>query len=286
MQHPRLGMCSPPDSIPILQMLARLTEARLIVEVGVFTGYATLGMALALPSDGTLIACDVSREYTSIGVFYCSRSGPPAIRSADMSRALCRRSYRFVHVVPAGQPHWEAAGVADNIDLRIAPATQTLNAMLEVVDQCNEHAHADTSGHSSCIWIVCNSQMHRLRPCSRHAAAQWFPLTVQAGKQGTVDLAFIDADKPSYGQYYELLLQLLRPGGVIAVHAWRCLHLWHRDSAAHPGPSLMEWCATVLMLCRWTTFCGAARLLTTTYRMKTPKPSANSMLRSSKTTGA
>jgi predicted O-methyltransferase YrrM len=76
MQHPRVGMCSPPDSIPILQMLAKLTEARLIVEVGVFTGYATLGMALALPSDGRLIACNVSREFTSIGVPCCSRSGP------------------------------------------------------------------------------------------------------------------------------------------------------------------------------------------------------------------
>jgi predicted O-methyltransferase YrrM len=81
MQHPRLGMCSPPDSIPILQMLARLTDAKLIVEVGVFTGYATLGMALALPPDGQLIACDVSRDYTSVG-------------EAVLGRCVC------IHVVP------------------------------------------------------------------------------------------------------------------------------------------------------------------------------------------
>ena len=84
MQHPRLGMCSPPDSIPILQMLARLTDARLVIEVGVFTGYATLGMALALPPGGRLIACDVSREYTSIGV-HLSASLP----QSDMNLQRC-----------------------------------------------------------------------------------------------------------------------------------------------------------------------------------------------------
>lgn len=134
LQHPRKGMLSPPDSIAILQMLAKLTSAKNIIEVGVFTGYTTLGMALALPADGRLIACDVSTEYTSIG-----------------------------------QPYWEAAGVADRIDLRIAPATETLNALLE------------------------------------------------HGREGTFDMAFIDADKNNYSQYYELLLKLLRPGGIIAV---------------------------------------------------------------------
>ena len=93
MQHPRVGMCSPPDSIPILQILAKLTEARLIVEVGVFTGYATLGMALALPSDGQLIACDISREFTSIGLPCCSRSRPTDVPSAQMSHALCKNLY-------------------------------------------------------------------------------------------------------------------------------------------------------------------------------------------------
>lgn len=67
LQHPRKGMLSPPDSIAILQMLAKLTSAKNIIEVGVFTGYTTLGMALTLPPDGRLIACDVSTEYPSVG---------------------------------------------------------------------------------------------------------------------------------------------------------------------------------------------------------------------------
>ena len=48
-------------------------------------------------------------------------------------------------------------------------------------------------------------------------ALSWYAHALQDGKEGTVDLAFIDADKPAYGQYYELLLRLLRPGGVISV---------------------------------------------------------------------
>ncbi|MCX4693530.1 O-methyltransferase [Streptomyces sp. NBC_01408] len=88
------GMQSAEEQGPLLAFLVRLTGARHIVEVGTFTGFSTLSMAQALPADGRLIACDVSEEWTAYG------------RQA-----------------------WEAAGVADRIDLRIAPALETLRAM-------------------------------------------------------------------------------------------------------------------------------------------------------------
>ncbi|MES4901580.1 MULTISPECIES: class I SAM-dependent methyltransferase [unclassified Streptomyces] len=96
--HARLpeyaGMQSAEEQGPLLAFLVRLTGARHIVEVGTFTGFSALSMAQALPADGTLIACDVSEEWTAYG------------RDA-----------------------WAKAGVADRIDLRIAPALDTLRAM-------------------------------------------------------------------------------------------------------------------------------------------------------------
>ncbi|MFK8846461.1 O-methyltransferase [Streptomyces sp. Ac-502] len=87
-------MQSAQEQGPLLAFLVRLCGARRIVEVGTFTGFSTLAMAQALPPDGELIACDVSEEWTAYG------------REA-----------------------WEKAGVADRIDLRIAPALDTLRAM-------------------------------------------------------------------------------------------------------------------------------------------------------------
>ncbi|MGP3632030.1 O-methyltransferase [Streptomyces sp. 24-1644] len=88
------GMQSSQEQGPLLAFLVRLTGARHLVEVGTFTGFSALSMAQALPPDGVLIACDISEEWTAIG------------RAA-----------------------WEKAGVADRIDLRIAPALDTLRAM-------------------------------------------------------------------------------------------------------------------------------------------------------------
>lgn len=88
------GMQSAEEQGPLLAFLVRLTGARHIVEVGTFTGFSALSMAQALPADGTLVACDVSEEWTAYG------------REA-----------------------WAKAGVADRIELRIAPALDTLRAM-------------------------------------------------------------------------------------------------------------------------------------------------------------
>jgi caffeoyl-CoA O-methyltransferase len=88
------GLQTAEEQGPLLAFLVRLIGARRVVEVGTFTGFSTLSMAQALPVDGHLIACDVSTEWTSLG-----------------------------------QEAWAKAGVADRIQLRIAPALDTLRAL-------------------------------------------------------------------------------------------------------------------------------------------------------------
>jgi caffeoyl-CoA O-methyltransferase len=90
------GMMSRPESDAFLQLLVRLIGAKRVIEVGTFTGSGSLAMALALPEDGQIVACDVSADWTAIG-----------------------------------RKHWEKAGIARKIDLRIAPAADTLNALLK-----------------------------------------------------------------------------------------------------------------------------------------------------------
>ncbi|MDX3095820.1 O-methyltransferase [Streptomyces sp. ME01-24h] len=88
------AMQSAREQGPLLAFLVRLTGARQVVEVGTFTGFSALSMAQALPADGRLIACDISEEWTAVA------------REA-----------------------WAEAGVADRVDLRIAPALDTLRAL-------------------------------------------------------------------------------------------------------------------------------------------------------------
>src|SRR6187200_1611232 len=145
--HPHAGMQISPEQGQFMALLVKLIGARRAVEIGVFTGYSALSVALALPDDGRLIACDVSDEYTRVG-----------------------------------RPYWEQAGVARKIDLQLAPARGTLDARLA------------------------------------------------AGEAGQYDFAFIDADKASYDAYYERCLQLLRPGGLIAIDNT----LWS-GKVAHPA---------------------------------------------------
>jgi predicted O-methyltransferase YrrM len=85
-----------PEQGQFLGMLVRMTGARRALEVGVFTGLSSLHVALAMPADGRLIACDVNAETTAIA-----------------------------------QRYWREAGVADKIELRIAPAVETLDALLQ-----------------------------------------------------------------------------------------------------------------------------------------------------------
>jgi len=89
------GMQIGPDQGQFLGFLIKLTGARRALEIGTFTGYSALAVASALPADGTLLCCDVSERWTSIG-----------------------------------RPHWREAGVEGKIDLRLAPATETLSKLL------------------------------------------------------------------------------------------------------------------------------------------------------------
>lgn len=125
------GMQIGPDEGAMLTALARMVRARFAVEVGTFTGYSSICIARGLAPGGRLLCCDVSEEWTSIA------------RDA-----------------------WREAGVDDRIELRIAPAAETLAGL---------------------------------------------------GDDVVVDLAFIDADKPGYRTYLDLLLPKLADHGVIVV---------------------------------------------------------------------
>lgn len=132
--HPKVNMQIAPEQGQFMALLVKLMGATRCIEVGVFTGYSSLAIALALPPTGRLVACDISEEYTAVA-----------------------------------QRYWQEAGVAGRIELRIAPAQETLEALLA------------------------------------------------NGGAGGFDFGFIDADKGAYGEYYERLLALLRPGGLVAV---------------------------------------------------------------------
>ncbi len=131
---PESGMQIGPDQGAFMANLVRLMGARRCLEVGTFTGYSALVVAGALLPGGRLVACDVSEEWTQIARRY-----------------------------------WQRAGLADRIELYLAPARDTLDRLLR-----------EGGGHS-------------------------------------FDFAFIDADKPNYDYYYEACLQLIRPGGLIAI---------------------------------------------------------------------
>ncbi len=98
--RPEAEMQISPEQGQFMALLVRLTGAVHCIEVGTYTGYSALAVALALPSNGRVVACDVSEEWTSIG-----------------------------------RPFWREAGVEARIDLRLRPALQTLDALLTAGEQ-------------------------------------------------------------------------------------------------------------------------------------------------------
>jgi predicted O-methyltransferase YrrM len=93
--HPMVSMQISPEQGQFMGLLVQMLKARRTLEIGVFTGYSSLSVALAMPEEGRIIACDVSEEYT----------------------AIARR-------------HWREAGVERKIDLRLRPAVQTLDDLI------------------------------------------------------------------------------------------------------------------------------------------------------------
>ena len=121
-----------PEQGQFMAFLVELMGAKRAIEIGTFTGYSALCVAAAMGPEGRLVACDISKEWT------------------DIARKF-----------------WDQAGVAERIELRLAPGLETLRAL--------------------------------------------------AAENRGFDFGFIDADKTNYEAYYEGVLALLRPGGVVAV---------------------------------------------------------------------
>jgi predicted O-methyltransferase YrrM len=92
---PQAGMQIGPDQAAFLALLVRSIGAQRCIEIGTFTGYSALAMAAALPATGKLVCCDISAEWTSMG-----------------------------------QRYWNEADLAARIELRLAPALETLRALL------------------------------------------------------------------------------------------------------------------------------------------------------------
>ncbi len=131
---PMAAMQIAPDQGQFMALLAKLMGVRRALEIGTFTGYSALALALALPRDARIVCCDLSREWTDIARRY-----------------------------------WREAGVAEQIDLVLGPALATLDRLLG------------------------------------------------EGAADSFDLAFIDADKANYRDYFERSLALVRPGGLIII---------------------------------------------------------------------
>ncbi len=93
--YPLSQMQIAPEQGQLMALLIKLMQAKKALELGVFTGYSALAVALALPEDGQLIACDISAEHTAIA-----------------------------------QAFWAQAGVSHKIDLRLGPALETLQALI------------------------------------------------------------------------------------------------------------------------------------------------------------
>ncbi|WP_258044705.1 O-methyltransferase [Streptomyces sp. SM11] len=110
----RAGMRIAPEQGALITLLAKMASARRAIEVGTFTGYSSLSIARALPADGHLLCCDISEEWTRIA------------RDA-----------------------WDSAALSDRIELRIAPALETLRALPREETVDFSFVDADKTGYAA-----------------------------------------------------------------------------------------------------------------------------------------
>jgi len=129
-----------PEQGQLMALLVKLISASKLLEVGTYTGYSTLALAMALPESGNIVTCDINKESTDIAKKY-----------------------------------WQKAGISHKINLCLDQASNTLNELKK------------------------------------------------QGYSNSFDFAFIDADKENYNLYYEIILDLLRPGGLLLIDntLWR-----------------------------------------------------------------
>lgn len=133
-KHSMARMQIAPEQGQFISLLIKLLHVKKAIEIGVFTGYSSLSIAMALPDDGHLDACDIDPEMATVA-----------------------------------QQYWDKANVAKKISLHIGPALETLDKL------------------------------------------------ISSNQTNSYDFAFIDAHKPEYIDYYERLLQLIKPGGIILI---------------------------------------------------------------------
>ncbi|XP_049927824.1 catechol O-methyltransferase domain-containing protein 1 isoform X1 [Epinephelus moara] len=134
LEDPWSVMMVPSEQAQFMANLIKLINATKAIEIGMYTGYNALSMALAMPENGHVVACEIEETYIDIA-----------------------------------KPFFKEAGVENKIDVRHQIAMKTLSEL------------------------------------------------IAAGETGTYDFVFIDADKFNYDRYYETSLQLIRPGGIIAI---------------------------------------------------------------------
>eukprot|EP00854_Cymbomonas_tetramitiformis_P016381 gene16382-19442_t len=177
-------MQTPPEQAAFLALLVELMGVTKGIEIGVFTGYSCLALALALPEDGQLVACERDHVVLQVAKRYLQQAGV---------------AHKVMH-----SPR-DSTGV-----LWVQERWQRCTAVAEA-SACGVAAGGVEAVHAGGVsttvaWV----------DCREGAASATLEALLEEGGNAQYDFAYVDADKRGYAAYYEQLLQLVRPGGLIA----------------------------------------------------------------------